>query len=107
MPEFGAIGKIEAGDQSKAKFRGQVAGQVTGQVRNLLKVTQGEQSKKELMEALQLTGRDNFEKLYLRPALEQGLLEMTIPGKPHSSRQKYRLTEKGRETLKAIKRGSA
>jgi predicted transcriptional regulator len=107
VPEFGAIDKIEAGDQSNAQFRGQVTGQVTGQVRNLLKVTQGEQSKKELMEALQLTGRDNFEKLYLRPALEQGLLEMTIPGKPHSSRQKYRLTEKGRETLKAIKRGSA
>ena len=75
---------------------GQVAGQVAGQVINLLKVTQGEQSRNALMEAMGLKGRDNFEKLYLRPALEAELLEMTIPDKPNSRLQKYRLTEKGK-----------
>ncbi|WP_256128273.1 Fic family protein [Desulfolutivibrio sulfoxidireducens] len=31
-----------------------------------------------------------------RPALADGLLEMTIPGKPKSRPQRYRLTDKGR-----------
>jgi predicted transcriptional regulator len=52
------------------------------------------------MEAMGLTGRDNFEKLYLRPALDAELIEMTIPDKPNSRLQKYRLTEKGKQLLK-------
>lgn len=52
------------------------------------------------MEKLNLKGRDNFEKLYLAPALEAGLVERTIPDKPNSRLQQYRLTEKGRSALK-------
>ena len=52
------------------------------------------------MEKLGLKGRDNFEKLYLLPALAAGLIERTIPEKPNSRLQKYRLTEKGRSVLK-------
>jgi ATP-dependent DNA helicase RecG len=40
--------------------------------------------------------------LYLAPAIDAGLIEMTIPDKPRSSKQKYRLTEKGRHVLKKI-----
>jgi ATP-dependent DNA helicase RecG len=32
----------------------------------------------------------------LNPALEAGLVEMTLPDKPRSGKQKYRLTPKGR-----------
>jgi ATP-dependent DNA helicase RecG len=32
----------------------------------------------------------------LYPALEQGLIEMTMPDKPTSKLQQYRLTESGR-----------
>lgn len=48
--------------------------QVTGQVEALL-VTMGETSwsRKAMMEKLSLKGRDNFEKLYLAPALAAGL----------------------------------
>jgi predicted transcriptional regulator len=60
----------------------------------------GEQSKKELMAALKLTGRYNFEKRYLQPALEGEFIEMTIPEKPQSRLQKYRLTDKGRAMLR-------
>ena len=36
---------------------------------------------------------------YLRPAMDQGLVEMTIPDKPRSSKQRYRLTDEGRRWL--------
>ena len=50
----------------------------------------------KLQQRLGLKGRENFEKLYLKPALAEGLIEMTIPDKPTSRLQKYRLTEKGK-----------
>ncbi len=45
---------------------------------------------------IQATSRArHFRKAFLNPAIEAGLVEMTIPDKPRSSRQKYRLTHKG------------
>lgn len=82
---------------------GQVAGQVSREVLSLLAVVQDEMSRKQLQEVSGLKGRDNFEKLYLKPALAAGVLEMTIPNKPKSRMQKYRLTEKGKsEVQKAL-----
>ena len=37
----------------------------------------------------------HFRKTYLQPALDAGLIEMTLPDKPHSRRQRYRLTPTG------------
>ena len=85
-----------AGEQVTGQVTGQVAGQVT---RLLLAVGEGSWSRKELMEKLSLKGRDNFEKLYLAPALEAGLVERTIPDKPNSRLQQYRLTEQGNAVL--------
>lgn len=62
-------------------------------------LAEGELSRKELMEKLQLKGRDNFEKLYLSPALEAQLAARTIPDKPNSRLQKYRITEAGLQQL--------
>lgn len=44
----------------------------------------------ELMERLSLSHRPTFRKNYLNPALEQNLIERTIPDKPNSKNQKYR-----------------
>ena len=44
----------------------------------------------ELMERLSLSHRPTFRKNYLNPALEQSLIERTIPDKPNSKNQKYR-----------------
>jgi len=41
-----------------------------------------------------------FRHQVLNPLIDDGLLEMTIPYKPTSIKQKYRLTEKGRALLK-------
>ena len=41
----------------------------------------------------------------LKPLLEVGWLEMTIPDKPTSSKQKYRLTTKGRDLLAGLDGG--
>ncbi len=43
----------------------------------------------QLMEKLSLKSRDNFRKLYLLPALENGLITMSIPDKPTSRNQTY------------------
>jgi len=45
------------------------------------------------------TNRTRFRNAVLRPLIASGLIEMTIPDKPRSSKQKYRLTDKGRDAL--------
>jgi len=74
---------------------GQVTGQVTLEIKNLIISCTGELSRKELMEKMQLKSRENFEKRYLKPALTLGIIERTIPDKPNSRLQKYRLTDAG------------
>lgn len=69
--------------------------QVTTQVEELLKIFTGEHTRQDLQDKLNLANRENFRKNYLQPALDNGLIELTIPEKPNSSKQKYRLTEKG------------
>ena len=58
-------------------------------------------SVKEIMEGLRLKGRDNFLKLYLSPALDNKLVTPLYPKSPRHPRQKYLLTQKGLDLLKA------
>ncbi len=58
----------------------------------------------ELMVVAGKSDRTKFRNQVLRPLLEEGLLEMTIPDKPRSSKQKYRLTSKGRDLLAELDR---
>ena len=52
-------------------------------------------SRAELQAALQLRDRRSFIDTYLKPALEAGLIEMTLPDKPTSRNQRYRRTSAG------------
>ncbi len=52
-----------------------------------------------LQDALELQDRKSFRERYLKPALAEGLIEMTIPDKPNSRLQKYRLTRRGEQWL--------
>jgi Fic family protein len=81
----------------EASATDQVSDQLTDQVKSLLKVLKTKPlSAIECMMRLKLSHRPTFRANYLNPALEQGLIERTIPDKPNSRLQKYRLTEKGR-----------
>mgnify|MGYP000968170742 FL=1 len=63
---------------------------MTVQVVKLLEALSDETlSASEIMKRLGLSHRPTFRKNYLNPALEQGLIEMTIPDKPNSRNQKY------------------
>ncbi|MGE4344828.1 MAG: Fic family protein [Geoalkalibacter sp.] len=77
----------------------QVNPQVTPQVGELLAAIQGEMGREALQFILGLSDRKSFRERYLKPALADSLIEMTIPDKPNSRLQKYRLTDKGRQWL--------
>ena len=74
----------------------QVSPQVTPQVGELLSILKGDMTRETLQSALGLRDRKSFRERYLKPALEHGLIEMTVPDKPNSRLQQYRLTEKGK-----------
>lgn len=74
----------------------------TVQVRELVRVLDRKRSRVQILEGLGLRNRSNLVVNYLRPALDADLVEMTIPDKPTSGRQKYRLTPLGRELRVAL-----
>ena len=91
--------RAEAEEYPAVRVTTEVTGEVTGEVR-LLQVIAGEMTRQHLQEALGLKHEDHFRKAYLSPALQAGLIEMTIPDKPRSRNQRYRLTPAGREFLR-------
>ena len=76
-------------------------GQVAGQV---LLFCKEPRAARQIQELLHLKHRETFLNNYLRPLLRSGWIRMTIPDKPRSSKQQYRLTEKGRAVLAAHNR---
>ncbi len=53
----------------------------------------------EIRQHLGLKDRTHIREHYLAPALSEGIIEATLPDKPNSRLQKYRLTDKGRALL--------
>ncbi|GHU81645.1 hypothetical protein FACS189415_0390 [Bacteroidia bacterium] len=86
---------------------GQVAGQVTEQVKRLLSIFKGTDillNVSDIMNILSLRHRPTFLYTYLQPALEQEFIEMKYPKSPNHPKQRYCLTEKGSVMIKQIKR---
>ena len=75
---------------------------IPDKVQKLLEKCDKAMTRKELMSALKLKSRSSFIKHYLNPALELGLIEMTIPDNPNNRNQKYKVTAKGKEIKKDI-----
>ena len=71
-------------------------------IKLLLLHLQTPKNRKELQESLGLKSDEYFRKAYLRPALEMGVIEMTLPDQRQSKNQKYRLTAKGADLRRKI-----
>jgi len=67
--------------------------------RLLTALANGERTPVSLRSELGLKHRSRFRENYIHPALDAGLIEYTIPDKPNSRLQKYRITERGRQFL--------
>lgn len=70
---------------------------VTPQVEEVTKILHGKESlaREELQQIMKIKDRKYFARAYLKPSLEAGWIEMTIPGKPNSGLQHYRLSARG------------
>jgi len=84
------------------KITGQVGEQVSEQVDEqvtILKFCSIPKQKQEILAHLGLRSVYLNFKRHIQPLVKQGFLEMTIPEKPRSSKQRYRTTELGRKIL--------
>jgi ATP-dependent DNA helicase RecG len=69
------------------------------QPQRLLQVLTRDMSRAELMEVLGLKDEKHFRERYQQVAVAQGLVAMTLPDKPKSRMQRYRLTTPGQACL--------
>ena len=79
-----------------AEVTAQVSAEVTAQV---MTFCHEPRAAREIMALLGLKHWKTFQTNYLLPWLDAGLLERTIPDKPRSRLQKYRLTAAGRQVM--------
>lgn len=85
-------------DQVKHQVKHQV--NLTGTQTNAMKsIENKELSRKEIFAALGMSGDSRSFRRHLQPLIEAGLIEMTVPDKPNSRLQKYRLTDSGKAQL--------
>jgi len=92
IPEFGV--KSVAATQTEI-----VTPEVTPEVKRILVALYGDMIRGELMGALGLKDEKHFREHYQQVGIALGLIQMTIPDKPRSSKQRYRLTEKGKQII--------
>lgn len=87
--------------QVTGEVAGEVASEVTDEVIKLLKtLAKSPMSRINAQALLKLKGQANFRDRYITPAINLNMIEMTIPDKPNSRLQKYRLTKKGQEYIR-------
>ena len=90
-----------AGEQAIEQLTDPVNDPVTDPVVRLLQtLNAGPLAPSEIQQRLELKHRPTFRANYLRPALERHWIEPTLPDKPNSRLQQYRLTDIGRSVLK-------
>jgi len=82
----------------------QVTPQVTQQVIAVLESARTARTREALQKVVGIKDREHFRKTYIEQLLVAGWLEMTIPEKPRSSKQRYRTTDLGRKVLAQKKR---
>ena len=89
--------EIHSTEPGSPPVTGQVSEQVSEQVAMFLRAcVSSPKSKRELLDLAGLSDAYLNYKRHILPLLQLGLIKRTIPEKPNSRLQKYRLTEKGR-----------
>ena len=98
-----------ASERGAEQVTGEVTGEVTPQVGTKLALSRHQvdilhkcRTNTTLQVLIKITGRSDrtkFRNQVLNPLLKDDLIEMTIPDKSRSSKQKYRLTKKGKAWL--------
>lgn len=76
---------------------------VSEHIRTLVACIDGEADRETLQSTLGIKHRTYFRNKYLKPSIDGGYIEFTLPNEKQSKLQKYRLTAKGlalKETLK-------
>jgi ATP-dependent DNA helicase RecG len=92
--------RAHAEAQQTGQLTREVTEQVTEQVSHLLQALREDTlSSQEILERLVLSHRPTLLYDYLQPALRAALIEMTVPDKPRSSKQRYRITPLGLAVL--------
>jgi ATP-dependent DNA helicase RecG len=93
---------VKCPDSELIKTKDSVTPEVTPEVKKILLVMDGELRRQDIQARLSLTDEKHFRENYQQPAVAMGLIEMTIPDRPTSSKQRYRLTDKGRNTKQLL-----
>jgi ATP-dependent DNA helicase RecG len=92
---FRIIISVPLAHEVKPKTTEQVTEQATEQATEqvLLEFCKTPRTTNEMMKAIGLKHREHFRAKILQPLLEKGLLQMTIPDKPNSPKQRYITTK--------------
>ena len=83
-------------------FNPEVTPEVIPEVKRMLELlnsSRNAMSRREIQQKLGLSDEKHFREFYLQPSIAGGLIEMTVPERPTSRLQKYRLTRKGSQLL--------
>ena len=103
VPEFGENpAEIPDITQVGAEVKAHDTPEVTPEVMKMLGCMSGEMTRGEIMQRLGLKDEKHFREQYQQTGIRLGIIEMTIPDKPRSSKQKYRITEKGKKMLQGL-----
>ena len=84
---------------SRGPSRGAVRAQ-SPREKCLILLAGSELKRKEIAVGVRMPSRSGYLSRMLAELVEDGLIERTIPDKPNSSQQRYRLTEKGQQVVR-------
>ena len=70
-------------------------GSVSKAIRTIVTCIEGEVDRDTLQSLIGIKHRTYFRSTYIKPALDEGYIEFTLPNEKQSKLQKYRLTAKG------------
>ena len=101
-PVFAEALEKKAAAEVTMEVTTEVTMEVTMEVKRLVAVITGDHSRRELQNMLGLKNAEHFRKAYLLPAINVELVEMTLPDKPKSRLQRYRLSEKGQAVQQVV-----